>query len=886
MTEPTQSPPSVSADKIREDFLSFFRGKKHEIVPSAPVVPHDDPTLLFTNAGMNQFKDVFLGTGRRPYTRVADSQKCIRVSGKHNDLEEVGHSPSHHTFFEMLGNWSFGDYYKREAIGWGWELLTDVWQFPKERLWATVFGGDEADGLEADTEAETLWYEVTDIAQGRVLHLGKKDNFWEMGEVGPCGPCSEIHYYTGDDPSSQSSEPDLDGPDYVEVWNLVFIQYNRGENGDLNVLPDKHVDTGMGFERVCQIVQGVGSNYETDLFKPIIAAVSERTRKPYIEAHRVAIQVIADHIRALTFSIADGAIPSNEGRGYVLRRILRRAARFGRTLDVRDPFMHDLVPTVVEVMGESFPEIVEKAEHIQRVIRGEEEGFNNTLDRGLEIFEEVSRRGAISGEDAFRLYDTYGFPIDLTELMAAEKGLTVDLVGFEREMDAQKIRSREATRRAGGSQEAVEEGFLPDKHSGFVGYGTLSTEAEVVAVSSSDGHQQVHQVYLARTPFYAESGGQVGDQGFLSVDGTRFLVEQTYKQGEAIVHEGHVVEGDVQALKSATVRADVNVARRLDTARNHTLTHLIHAGLREALGTHVHQAGSYVGPDRLRFDFAHFSQVSTTELEAIERRVNEVIRDDIGVDVSQASYDKARERGAMMLFSEKYGDTVRVVQVGDFSIELCGGTHTSATGQIGMMRFTSETASAAGVRRIEAVSGRGAEDASRADQGLLAEIEDALGVDRARVSDRLAQLLEQNRDYERELQVLRRSSSGDAMGDLVSGAVDVEGVRVATGTIAAADMDAFRSAGDQLRDALKATGVGVIGAALNGKASLITVVTDDMVSRGIHAGEIVKEVARYVDGGGGGKPHLAQAGGKDPDRIPEALSKVPEIVRGKLGVAG
>ena len=883
MTQTTQSPPFVSADKIRDDFFSFFRGKAHEIVPSAPVVPHDDPTLLFTNAGMNQFKDVFLGTGRRSYTRVADSQKCIRVSGKHNDLEEVGHSPSHHTFFEMLGNWSFGDYYKREAIEWAWELLTEVWGFPKDRLWATVFGGDSTDGLEADAEAESLWYEVTDIAHGRVLHLGKKDNFWEMGEVGPCGPCSEIHYYTGDDPSSQSAQPDLDGPDYVEVWNLVFIQYNRGEDGGLNVLPDKHVDTGMGFERVCQILQGVQSNYETDLFQPIIAAVSERTRKPYIEEHRVAIQVISDHIRALTFSIADGAVPSNEGRGYVLRRILRRAARFGRTLDVRDPFMHDLVPVVVEVMGESFPEIVEKIDHVQRVIEGEEEGFNNTLDRGLEIFEEVSQRGAISGEDAFRLYDTYGFPIDLTELMAAEKGLTVDLVGFEREMEAQKNRSREATRRAGGSQEAVEEGFLPDQHSEFVGYGTLSTDTDVVAVSSADNR---HRVYLARTPFYAESGGQVGDQGFLTANGTRFIVEQTYKQGEAIVHESRVAEGDVEALRSASVRAEVDVARRLDTARNHTLTHLIHAGLREALGTHVHQAGSYVGPDRLRFDFAHFSQVTDDELVAIERRVNEVIRDDVVVDVSQASYDKARERGAMMLFSEKYGDTVRVVQIGDFSLELCGGTHTATTGQIGTMRFTAETASAAGVRRIEAVSGRGAEEANRADQDLLTEIEGALGVDRGRVSDRLTQLLEQNREYERELRALRRDSAGDAMGDLVNGAVDVGGVRVATGTVEAADMDAFRSAGDQLRDALKATGVGVIGAALNGKASLITVVTDDMVSRGFHAGEIVKEVAQYVEGGGGGKPHLAQAGGKDPDRIPEALSKVPEIVRGKLGVAG
>ncbi len=869
----------ISSDQIRRDFLEFFEGKAHTIVPSSPVAPQDDPTLLFTNAGMNQFKDVFLGTGRRDYTRVADTQKCIRVSGKHNDLEEVGHSPAHHTFFEMLGNWSFGDYYKQEAIEWAWELLTEVWKLPKERLWATVFEGDEADGLEADTEAEALWYEVTDIAPGRVLRLSKKDNYWEMGETGPCGPCSEIHYYVGEDPSSQDEHPDLDGPDYLEVWNLVFIQYNRDESGALHPLPDKHVDTGMGFERICSILQGANSNYETDLFLPLIAAVSEITRQPLTPDNRVAIQVISDHIRSLSFSIADGALPSNEGRGYVLRRILRRAARYGRTLDVTEPFIYKLVSTVTEVMGQSFPELTAKQDHIERVIRAEEEGFNKTLDRGIEIFESVSAPGHISGQDAFQLYDTYGFPIDLTELMASEKGITVDTAGFEAAMDEQKNRSREATRMAGGAQQALEEGFLPEHHSEFVGYDVLSTQSKVVAVLEHDGKQSL---FLESTPFYAESGGQVGDQGRIVANGMTFRVDKTYKNGESIVHEGQIESGNLDDLKGVDVEATVDQSRRLDTSRNHTLTHLVHAALRDELGTHVHQAGSYVGPDRMRFDFTHVEPVSAESLTRIEAAVNEKIRENMAVEIAYASLDRAKEMGAMMLFSEKYGDTVRTVRISEYSLELCGGTHLDATGQTGLMRFTSETGTAAGVRRVEAVSGRGAEQFFRSETDLVSSLTDILGADRDRLADRVEQLLERNKELERELSSVRQESAGSAVDDLISSAKMLGDIRIATGVVEAADMDTFRSTADKLRDGLKHQGVGVIGASLSGKASLIVVVTDDLITRGVHAGNIVRDVAKFVDGGGGGKPHLAQAGGKDPDRIPDALSHVPEIVNGMV----
>ncbi len=865
-----------TAVQIREEFQAFFESKGHTRVQSAPLLPQDDPTLLFTNAGMNQFKDVFLGTGRRLYSRAVDTQKCLRVSGKHNDLEEVGFSPNHHTFFEMLGNWSFGDYFKEEAIAWAWELLTDVWQLPKDRMWATVFGGDEKDGLEADVEAEKLWTRVTDLPANRVLRLDKEDNFWEMGSTGPCGPCSEIHFYLGDDPTKQDAVPDLDSADYVEIWNLVFIQYNRDADGVLHPLPDQHVDTGMGFERICSILQGVQTTYDTDVFLPIIGAISEITRKPYNKDHQVPIRVIADHVRTLAFAIADGVLPSNEGRGYVLRRILRRAARFGRSLGMHEPFIFRLVETVVREMRVAFPELKEKSDHITRVIRSEEEGFGKTLDRGLEIFEAMQKKGHISGTDAFQLYDTYGFPIDLTRLMAAEKGIEVDEEGFEAQMAEQQERSRLA---ASFHFQVSEPEVTHIPKSKFVGYETLTSDSRIVGQSEQDG---MLNLYLDITPFYAESGGQVGDKGEIVGEGVRFEVETTFKAGEAIVHRGRLCDGQVEELKGMEVNARVDAEIRLNTARNHTATHLMHRALRQVLGDHVHQAGSLVAPNRLRFDFTHFEGVTPTQLDDIVGIVNDAVRRDWAVDISFEKLDRAVEMGAMMLFSEKYGDVVRMVQVEDFSLELCGGTHVQSTGQIGLFQLTQETGTAAGVRRIEAVTGPGAEALVREQKKILVDLASQLSAPTSELSDKVAHLIAHNRELERELQSLRREQAGSEMDMLVSSALNVNGLRVVAAEVSPPDMDGFRTMGDGLRDALGTGGVGVIGANLNGKASLLAVVTDDLIGRGVQAGNVVKAIAQIVGGGGGGRPHLAQAGGKFPEKIGEALARVPDIIRAQV----
>ena len=871
----------MAANQVREDFLSFFESKAHARVSSAPVAPQDDPTLLFTNAGMNQFKDIFLGSGRRDYSRAVDTQKCIRVSGKHNDLEEVGISLQHHTFFEMLGNWSFGDYFKQEAITWAWELLTEVWKLPQERMWATVFGGDEQDGLEADEEAEILWPQVTDIRAERVLRLGKKDNFWEMGETGPCGPCSEIHYYLGEDPDALSPDTiDLDGEDFTEIWNLVFIQFNRDSEGVLHRLPAKHVDTGMGFERVCAILQGVRSSYDTDLFQPLIAAIGDITGKSYIGQNKIAMQVVSDHIRALTFAIAEGVLPSNEGRGYVLRRILRRAARFGRNLGMHEPFIYKLTSTVEELLGPVFPEISEQSEQVARVIKAEEEGFGKTLDRGLEIFENVSQKGRISGEDAFRLYDTYGFPIDLTQLMAGEKGLDFDLQGFEREMATQQSRSREAGRKSFASEDALDDGFLPDKHSEFVGYETLSTQTSIVAWRK--GPEGSVEVYLESTPFYAESGGQVGDCGRITSTHLEIAVENTFRVGEGIVHRGTLKRGSEDLLGQAEIQAEVDEIRRMDTARNHTATHLLHEGLREVLGDHVNQAGSLVTSDRLRFDFTHFQPVDQEQQREIERIVNDAVRRNLSVAISYTQLENAREKGARMLFTEKYGDVVRTVRIGEFSFELCGGTHVDTIGQIGSFQLVSETGIAAGVRRIEAVTGAAVDRLVNRQRRILSQLEGLLGVQESELDDRISQILVSHKELERELQGLRREATGSSMDDLVDQAQQINGIRVVASEVQPADMNTFREMGDGLRNAL-GSGVGVLGAAMNGKASIITVVTDDLVRQGVKAGSIVKEVARVVGGGGGGKPHMAQAGGKNPEHLGEALSQVPDVVRAQLG---
>ncbi|MBP1658524.1 MAG: alanyl-tRNA synthetase, partial [Bacteroidetes bacterium] len=724
----------MTADEIRQSFLDFFARHEHRIVPSAPVIPHGDPTLLFTNAGMNQFKDVFLGTGTRDYVRAADTQKCIRVSGKHNDLEEVGRDTYHHTFFEMLGNWSFGNYYKKEAIAWAWELLTDVWKLDKTRLYATVF--------ETDDEAAALWKSETDINPSHVLPFGKKDNFWEMGDTGPCGPCSEIHIDLTPDRSG-GGLVNAGNPRVMEIWNLVFIQNNRTASGVLENLPATHVDTGMGFERICAVLQGKKSNYDTDVFTPIIAAISQATGRPYgSEAEQVAMRVIADHIRMLSFAIADGAIPGNDGRGYVLRRILRRAARFGRNLGMREPFIYSIADAVVDTMGHVFPELREKQSHIKRTIRAEEESFNATLDRGIEIFESVLERIGHStvfpGDDAFKLYDTYGFPLDLTQLMAEERGLKVDVGEFTERMEEQRTRAREAGKMdvsEAASTLVKELSDLPPSE--FVGHTTTETRAHVGRIIEGK------YLYLDRTPFYVEAGGQVDDIGVIEGDQFTAEVVDSIKLDKRIVHEVRFLRGSPEQVREGTVTARVDTGRRRAIMRNHSATHLVHEALRRVLGPHVHQQGSLVAPDRLRFDFPHFGKITPPEIRAIEEMVNGKIAENIAVhtDVDMPIEQARKVPSVKMFFGDKYGDVVRVVTMDEkFSVEFCGGTHVTSTGDIGLFKIISETGIASGVRRIEAVTG----------DGLRHYLEEQVRK-AAELDDRIERMLEEQADLERQI---------------------------------------------------------------------------------------------------------------------------------------
>ncbi|MDB4698852.1 alanine--tRNA ligase [Candidatus Latescibacteria bacterium] len=872
----------MKSKEVRETFLSFFESKGHTRVPSAPVVPQDDPTLYFTNAGMNQFKDVFLGLGSRDYARAVDTQKVMRVSGKHNDLEEVGYSPWHHTFFEMLGNWSFGDYFKKEAIAWHWELITEHYGLEKERLWATVFEGD--DSVEADEEAERYWGEVTDLLPGRVVRLPAKDNFWEMGETGPCGPCSEIHYYLGDDLEAQNRQMLIeDTDDHVELCNLVFIQYNREQSGQLQSLPAVHVDTGMGFERMCSLLQGVDNNYGSDVFQPLIGRIAELTGLSYDGEHRVPMQVISDHVRALSFTIADGAMPSNEGRGYVLRRILRRASRYARQLEQHEPFIHQLVGVICETMGHAFPELVSKREHIDLVIRSEEEGFGKTLDRGLDIFARFASKGQITGSDAFQLYDTYGFPLDLTELMAREQGVpVVEPEAFDVELEAQRTRARQAT----GSKFKATEGVgdaVEGEHSLFVGYDELQIEAKVVNVEADEQGQL--RLYLDRTPFYAESGGQVGDCGRIEGDGFAIAVESVQKARGGIVHIGRLTEGEFEAVEGG-VAARVDRVARDDIARNHTATHLLHESLRQTLGEHVGQMGSLVMTGRLRFDFSHFAALEPEQLREIEERVNEQIRANLEVSIFEEELKKAKEMGAQALFSEKYADRVRVVRIGDFSLELCGGTHVRATGEIGSFDLLSESGIAAGTRRSEALTGAGAERVLRQRRELLGTLGARLNAAPEELADKIEALLGRNRDLQGALDELRRKVAGLEAGDMSSAAQEVDGIKVVAQRSEVDGVSGLRTMADGLRESL-GSGVGVLGADMAGKVSFIAVVTDDLIGgRGLKAGDIVREVAKIAGGSGGGKAHQAQAGGRDPGKIDEALAAVVGIVERQLAEAG
>lgn len=926
----------MTSREIRTSFLDYFAGKGHTIVRSSPVIPFEDPTLLFTNAGMNQFKDVFLGAGRRNYTRAVDTQKCIRVSGKHNDLEEVGRDTYHHTFFEMLGNWSFGDYYKDDAIRWAWELLTKVWGLPKKRLWATVYRDD--------AEAEELWKSVTDIDPSHVLKFGEKDNFWEMGETGPCGPCSEIHFDKTTDGTAPASLVNAGSPDLVEIWNLVFIQFNRGADGKLSPLPAKHVDTGMGFERICAVLQGKTSNYDTDVFAPLISAISKRTGYSYggdlASPVDIAMRVIADHSRALAFAIADGALPSNDGRGYVLRRLLRRAARFGRTLSLKEPFLGDLVPVLCQTMGDVFSELPEKENFIRQVLRSEEESFNITLDRGLDIFAEIAsaarsrNQTVLPADEVFKLYDTYGFPADLTALLAREQGFAVDELGFQRLMDEQRARSREARGSAGAGEASEGESVgievkdeakrFPtegvDEENAFNGYDALESEAEVVKA-------QGRYVLLSETPFYGEQGGQVGDTGSLSSGEHVFEVADTQKSGGVPVH---ILSVPGRPVKGAVVKARVDAERRINIMKNHTATHLVHAALRSVLGTHVHQAGSLVAPGYLRFDFSHFKKVTPEELRAIEDLVNEKINADIQLTHHRnIPFNEAKKMGALMFFGDKYGDRVNVVQFGEFSKEFCGGTHIQRTREIGYFKFRFEGSVASGTRRIEAVTGDAArlfaESKTKEFEALITDIErDAAYVEaHAGNNSDLSQALGEVRNtiaalrkgvasavstdlkgifaaqerlfadaaslkltstdlvqkVEKQLQHAKRLTLSRDAATLVENTRKSGQVVVAAGSLSAETMEDLKYAGDIVRSKLGAHGVGVLFADTGGKVSIVCVVTDDLVKAKIlDAGKIVSVIAKQLGGGGGGRGHMATAGAKDVRGIGAAVESVPAVI--------
>lgn len=860
--------------QIRQEFIDFFKKYQHTFVPSSPVIPHDDPTLLFTNAGMNQFKDVFLETGTRSYKRAANTQKCIRVSGKHNDLEEVGYDTYHHTYFEMLGNWSFGDYFKKEAIQWAWELLTEVWGLPKERLYATVFGGDTGDGLEADTEAESLWKEVTDIDPSHVMRFGKKDNFWEMGETGPCGPCSEIHIDLTPDLSGEKLVNAGD-PRVIEIWNLVFIQFNRQNDGKLQQLPAKHVDTGMGFERVVRVIQGVDSNYDTDVFQPILEQIGKLVGFTYQEAseeQKIAFRVIADHIRMATFSISDGGLPSNEGRGYVIRRILRRAARYARKLDMHDPFIYQLVPIVVEVNGEAFSEIVEKKSYVMEVIKAEEESFNKTLDRGLEIFEdiveELNVKGEIiiPGEDAFRLYDTYGFPLDLTRLMAEEHKMSVDEEGFETEMEKQRERARKAGKFVMETASSDDwEVLTPSDETKFVGYENTALITNIHKIARRNGN---YYVVLTETPFYAESGGQVGDRGKIIGDGFELEVVDTQKEGDSNVCI--CISDKPLEIKDPEVHAVIDTNLRTPTTYNHTATHLLQAALRNVLGDHVRQAGSLVSPDYLRFDFTHFKKVEREQLEEIERMVNENIQNDLSVEYYYTDFDTARKKGAMALFGEKYGDIVRVVSVAPVSMELCGGCHVKHTGQIGPFVITQESNIASGVRRIEALTGPKAVEYIQHSRSIVKDIDQLLNSPAEGLTQRIKEMMEHLRNVERELQQLKTQQVLNHADEYLMQAEKVGDISLVIQEFDNLEIDLLKQLGDTLRQKSNHSVSFLVNHGEDGRVNFICAITDDLIERKkLKAGELVKQAAQIAGGGGGGRPHLATAGAKSADQLPE-----------------
>jgi alanyl-tRNA synthetase len=873
----------MTSTEIRQAFLDFFSSKEHKIVPSAPIVNKDDPTLMFTNAGMNQFKDYFLGNQVPDKRRVADTQKCLRVSGKHNDLEEVGRDGTHHTMFEMLGNWSFGDYFKKEAIAWSWELLTDVLKLPKDRLYATVFEGDANDGLPEDKEARAYWEAI--LPADHVINGNKKDNFWEMGDTGPCGPCTEIHIDLRSD-EDRARVPghelvNMDDPEVVEIWNNVFIQFNRKADGKLESLPEKHVDTGMGFERLVMVMQGKTATYDTDIFMPFIRFIEERSGLKYQHSYDennksdIAMRVVVDHIRAVAFTIADGQLPGNSGAGYVIRRILRRAVRYYYSfLNIKDPFLHTLIPQLADYFKDVFPELKAQQTQVARIIEGEEKTFLHTLENGLARFEDLElKEGVIAGTDAFELYDTYGFPIDLTRLLAEEKGYRVDEKGFEKALQEQKDRSRADAAKAVGDWTELHSGEEVE----FVGYDQLSVaDARILKYRTvnTKGKDQYH-IVLNRTPFYGESGGQAGDKGMLTIGEETVKVLDTQKENELTVH----IVNRFPEQMDAPVHAQVYEQQRRSTEANHSAVHLMHAALHRILGEHALQKGQDVNDKRLRFDFSHFEAVKPEELLQIEQMVNEKIRADIPLEEERnLPIDEAKASGAMMLFGEKYGDEVRVITFDrDFSRELCGGTHVSATGKIGQFKILSESSVAAGIRRIEAVTAETAEAFFRAELEALNEVR-ALMKNPADVVKSIHSLQEENKALKKEIEKMLNAQAGALKDQLSSKAENINGVQFIGARLPLNDNGAIKNLAFQLEKEVDRL-VAVLGAESNGKALLTIIISRKVAEEGkFNAGQMIRQAARHIKGGGGGQPHFATAGGKHPDGLEAAIAAAREMV--------
>jgi len=867
---------SMSSAEIRTAFLNFFAERGHQVVQSSSLIPGNDATLLFTNAGMVPFKDVFLGTDKRDYTRATSSQRCVRAGGKHNDLENVGYTARHHTFFEMLGNFSFGDYFKREAIQYAWTFLTDTLALPKEKLWVTVF--------EEDDEAYAIWANEIGVPEDRISRIGAKDNFWQMGDTGPCGPCSEIFYDHGEDVwGGPPGTPEEDGDRYIEIWNLVFMQYNRQADGTLDPLPKPSVDTGMGLERIAAVLQHVHSNYETDTFVALIKAAAQAVGTDDLSAQ--SLRVIADHIRSCSFLIADGVLPSNEGRGYVLRRIIRRAVRHGSKLGAEGPFFHQLVQELVNLMGDAYPELVSAQSRIEKALLQEEQQFARTLQRGLSLLEsavaELPEQGVLAGDVVFKLYDTYGFPYDLTADILRERGYGLDEAGFESAMAEQRARAQQASQFG----EDYNARLSAETTSSFSGYNDYEGQAIITEIfrdgeavnALAPGESGI--VVLDQTPFYAESGGQVGDVGVFEIDGEPvFTVNDTQYIGKAIAHHGL---SDVELTVGQSLTAVVDDERRWAIRRNHSATHLIHAALRNVLGDHVAQKGSLVDDQRLRFDFAHPQAVTAEELQAIETQVNEQIRLNTPLTTDVLPIEEAKARGAMALFGEKYDDQVRVVQIGDYSLELCGGTHVNRTGDIGSFRVSSEAGIASGVRRIEAVTGAGAIAYTQAQQQQLQKVASLFKADPAAVSERIEQLIGRQKQLEKELAELQRQLSQQAGASLLDSAQEIHGVKAIIAEVTNTEAKALREMVDDLKNRL-GSGIVFLGLRQGDKVSLIAGVTKDLTGR-VKAGELVNFVANQVGGKGGGRPDMAQAGGTDAGKLDEALASISGWLDGQLG---